>query len=231
MKTPLRAIPMSKWAKNFRLSNPFVLAALGLGFLMGCLLSNDKVSRGSVIENEMAGVIVTTDGNPTVGARVRLFMADSGSLSGGGAIKEAQTDLNGRFRFSDLVPGAYTLLGQKDLLYAFHDSILIPVPVGNKSDSISLAPDTLKATGSIGVQVKLKAGDDPSSIRGEVLGTSFNARATTNGDLSMAGMPAGRLRIRFTSTLPGYKPLIVTVPVTPGAQIQADTLDLPYQAP
>ena len=197
--------------------------------LTGCLLGDEKSARGSVVENEIAGTIRAVDGSAAAGARVQIFAADSGSLAGNGALKETSTDSMGAYRISGLAAGAYTLLGQSDGLYAFHDSIVIAVPPGDTGKiTVQLADDTLKATGAIAVQVVLRPGDDRASIRGEVLGTAFNAGALGNGDLSMPGMPAGRLRIRFTSTLPGYKPLQVAVDVTPGQTTQAGVLVLPF---
>lgn len=206
-----------------------IAAAMLAAALAGCLLGNDKTARGSVVENEIAGTIRTGDGTAAVGARVQVFPADSGSLAGNGPIGETRTDANGAYRISGLAAGAYTLLGQSDSLYAFHDSIVIARAPGDSGKStVRLADDTLRATGAIAVQVVLKPGDDRASIRGEVLGTAFNAGALGNGDLSMPGMPAGRLRIRFTSTLPGYKPLQVAVDVAPGQTTQAGVLVLPY---
>lgn len=215
--------------KPSRKSISVAATALLAAALTGCLLANEKTARGSVVENEIAGTIRTGDGSAAVGARVQIFAADSGSLAGNGPIGETRTDAQGAYRLSGLAAGAYTLLGQSDSLYAFRDSIVIARAPGDTGKStLLLADDTLKATGAIAVQVVLKPGDDRASIRGEVLGTAFNAGALGNGDLSMPGMPSGRLRIRFTSTLPGYKPLQVAVDVAPGKTTQAGVLVLPY---
>lgn len=202
-------------------------AVLGLA-LCGCLVGGERDARGSVIENEVAGILSGPGGAAAVAARVRLLPADSGSLSGTGALRETLTDSAGRFRFADLPAGVYTVLGQSDTLYALRDSVVVPKPTGTAKDSIKLPADTLRATGAIEVRVTLKPGDDPATVRGEVLGTVFNARATAGGDLSMPGMPSGRLRIRFSSTLPGYKTLQVEVAVVPGTLTRAGVLALPY---
>jgi carboxypeptidase family protein len=210
-------------------SMSMLATALLAAALTGCLLGDEKTARGSVVENEIAGTIRTGDGSAAAGASVRIFAADSGSLAGNGPVGETRTDAQGAYRISGLAAGAYTLLGQSDGLYAFHDSIVVARPPGDPGKrTVRLADDTLKATGAIAVQVVLRPGDDRASIRGEVLGTAFNAGALGNGDLSMPGMPAGRLRIRFTSTLPGYKPLQVAVVVSPGETTQAGVLVLPY---
>lgn len=215
--------------KPSRKSISAAAATLLAAALTGCLLGDEKSARGSVVENEIAGTIRVVDGSAAAGARVQIFAADSGSLAGNGALKETRTDSRGAYRIAGLAAGVYTLLGQSDGLFAFHDSIEIAAPRGDSGKTtVTLADDTLKATGAIAVQVVLKPGDDRASIRGEVLGTAFNAGALGNGDLSMPGMPAGRLRIRFTSTLPGYKPLNVAVDVAPGETTQAGVLVLPY---
>jgi hypothetical protein len=212
---------------TMRIPTSLLPSALFLALLSGCLFDSDKTARGSVVENEVAGVLLAGDG-PAVGARVRLYSANSGPIPGVGSVQEVETNAQGRFRFTGLAEGAYSILGQHDTLLAFQDSILVARLPGGGKATITLPPDTLLPTGGIEVQVTLKPGDDPASITGEVLGTAFNAHADPDGDLSMGGMPAGRLRVRFTSSLPGYLPLTVTVDVAPGAVTRAGVLPLPF---
>lgn len=202
-------------------------AALLLALVTGCLLGPDKTARGSVVENEVAGILRAGDA-PAAGARVSLYPAESGPQSGAGAARETVTDGEGRFRFTGLPEGAYSILGRHDTLLAFRDSILLARRPGGGKATVTLPPDTLLPTGAIEVKVTLKPGDDRATITGEVLGTAFDAHADSAGDLSMAGMPAGRLRIRFTSSLPGYLPLTVSVQVAPGATTRAGSLPLPF---
>jgi hypothetical protein len=210
-----------------RLPRSLAAPLLLLVLLSGCLLDSEKTARGSVVENEVAGILRAGDG-PAAGARVTLYSANAGPIPGVGSVKEVVTDADGRFRFIGLAEGAYSILGRHDTLLAFQDSILVARLPGGGKTLVSLPPDTLRPAGGIEVKVTLKPGDDPASITGEVLGTPFNAHAGANGDLSMGGMPAGRLRVRFTSSLPGYLPLTVAVEVAPGAVTRAGTLALPY---
>jgi hypothetical protein len=196
--------------------------------LSGCLFSEDRVARGSVVENEITGVLLTSGGSPSVGARVNLYSADSRPGAEKGALSETFTDAMGTFHFSGVQNGVYSLIGQHDTLLAFHDSIKLAFAMDAPKKVLNLVPDTLRATGAITVQITLKPGDDPSTVSGIVLGTGFGALAQSNGDLSMTGMPAGRLRIRFTSSIPGYLPLEVAVDVAPGKTSAAGALPLPY---
>lgn len=202
---------------------PYLAQAFGalLSLLTGCLTDTDREARGSVVENEVAGILYA-DAAPAAGARVSLYSADAA----GAALAEAVTDDSGRYAFTGLAGGSYSVLGRKGGLLAFRDSIRIATAPGAKV-RISLAADTLAVPGSIRAQVALKPGDDPSSVTGVVLGTAFSAHGGSAGDVSMGGMPAGKLRLRFTSSLPGYAPLLVTVEVHPGLTTAAGTLSLP----
>ncbi|MEO7426380.1 MAG: hypothetical protein ABI036_14420 [Fibrobacteria bacterium] len=183
------------------------------------------MARGSVVENEVTGIILTPEG-PAVAARVRLYAADAGA--GAGATRETATDSAGRFHFEGLGHGAYSVLCDQGPLLAFRDSIPVSDPSRGGKATVVLAPDTLRLPGAIQAQIILKSGDDLSTVQGEVLGTPFSAHADGSGDVSMTGMPPGRLRLRFTSTLPGYKALSVSVEVAPGRTAPAGALVLPY---
>ncbi len=203
------------------------LIAMAISFF-GCLFNEDRISRGSVVENEIVGTIRTSDGLPSIGARIQLYAADSGKASEKDAFLETQTDSTGQYHFRQVTDGVYSLIGKHDTLLAFHDSIQVKPIKGGPKQLFNLTPDTLRATGAITVQVILKPGDDASTISGFVLGTAFSSHAQNNGDLSMQGMPAGRLRIRFTSSLAGYRPLEVAVNVAPGNTTAAGVLVLPF---
>ena len=199
-----------------------------IALLAGCLFNEDREARGSIVENEIVGFITTADGAPSIGARVQLYPADSADGPQLIAISEVITDTKGEYRFSKIKSGVYSLIGQHDTLLAFHDSIEVNAMTGAPNNVQILQPDTLRATGAISVRIILRPGDDPTSISGEVLGTGFGAHAQGTGDLSMFGMPAGRLRIRFKSSLAGYKPLDIAVDVAPGKTSRAGPLVLPY---
>ncbi len=198
-------------------------AMLSLLLFAGCLSDPDREARGSVVENEVAGILYT-DAGPAIGARVYLYNAGVAA----GALAEAVTDDSGRYAFTGLAAGTYSVLGGKDGLLAFRDSVNLALSSAGKV-RLLLPGDTLAVPGSIRVQVTLKPGDDPASVTGVVLGTSFSAHSDPAGDVSMGGMPPGRLRVRFTSSLPGYQPLVVSVAVASGRTTEAGVLALPSQ--
>jgi len=217
--------------QSFKRINPFIkiLVASGFLFLLGCV-TDGPVARGSVVENEIVGFVRTSDGNAAVGSRVQLFSASSkdfGATSVPTKLGETTTDQNGSYRFSKLDTGVYGVLSQYDTLFAFHDSISIAGSGAGKNDTVLVAADTLKATGAISAQVIMRNGDDPATVTGVVIGTGLNSHPKISGDISMVGMPAGKLRLRFTSSLPGYKPLEVSVQVTPGITKVVGALVLP----
>lgn len=202
------------------------LCAFGFLFLLGCVTDN-QVARGFVVENEIVGFVRTSNGNAAVGSRVQLYSSSSTNLGVTKIIEETSTDQNGSYRFTKLDSDVYGVLAQHDTLFAFHDSIVVACSNLGKPDTVKLGADTLKIAGAISAQIILKNGDDPTTVTGVVLGTGLNSRPKSTGDISMVGMPAGRLRLRFTSTLPGYKPLEVSVIVEPGKTTPAGPLVLP----
>ncbi len=64
-----------------RMVNPFLLKLFPIAicfWLSACLTDNGgQAGRGTVVENEIAGVLVPSQGNSVSGARVTLFSADS----------------------------------------------------------------------------------------------------------------------------------------------------------
>jgi hypothetical protein len=201
-----------------------IAIALMAAFAAGCFLDPDsKQARGSVVENEIAGVLLGETGAPAVGARVTL----AGAGESAAAPRETVTDSVGHFRFAKLPEGSYSVLGRHDTLLAFRDTIAVKAAAAGAPAVVKLDPDTLRPTGGIEVRVTLRPGDDPASVTGTVLGTAFSSHADATGDLSMGGMPRGRLRVRFVSSLPGYRALEVAVDVAPGLITRAGTLSLP----
>lgn len=200
-----------------------ILAAALCGCLMGG--GDGGRARGSVVENEIAGMLFA-EGGPAAGARVRLFRADTGA-SQGEAVAVATVGTDGAYRFGSVADGEYAVLGDQGGTLSFRDKVGVRSE-GGSGRLVQLGADTLLAPGTIEVKVELKPGDDAATVRGEVVGTDFHAQAADDGDVSMNGMPAGRLRIRFTTSLPDYEPLLVEVEVAPGKTTSAGTLNLPY---
>ncbi len=191
--------------------------------VFGCMLESEKEARGSVVENEIIGALVTGVG-PAEGAEVSLYRSGTPHDE---PLAKSTTGADGRFRFTNLKEGAYTLLGKHGVLLSFRDSILIE-SVDGQPRIVDVSGDTLQTTGSIELEVALRPGDDPASVRGVVLGTAFKAAATDAGSLGMDGMPAGDLPVRITSSLPGYGEIRTTVRVIPGDTTRLGTVTLPF---
>ncbi len=75
--------------------------------------------------------------------------------------------------------------------------------------------------------VELRPGDDPHSVRVQVLGSGFISQADASGSFGMTGMPDGKLRVRFSTTLPGYKILETKLELISGRPLSTGTIHLP----
>ncbi|GEM_PF-5955204 len=186
--------------------------------LCGCLMGpGERQSRGSVIENELVGLLYAGD-VPAAGARVRLFagnlrLTDSLRLP----VAEASADSLGRYRLSGIVAGVYSLLAQYDSLTYFRDSVVVSDPPKNPADVHIPQPDTLLRSGTVKAEIRLNPPDPSALIVAEILGTDLAARADSAGNVVLGGVPSGPVRIRIRSQGGNYQTLILPVAIKPGA--------------
>jgi Putative Ig domain/Kelch motif len=208
----------------------FGLAVL---LLMGCIL-NDRTesNRGSVVDNEVrVGRIFHADGEPAVNARVRIYpvdhVPDTAGLKkvarGEGLVFSVVTDNEGKFKIDALPRGEYNILGDRDGMLSFQDSLFL-------NDSTQyIPPDTLDAPGSLTGTVVLQPNHDPITVTVHILGTNHHANVTSDGRFEFGQLAAGSYRLLLRTTLPEYTSLYVSTKVRSGIQETiADALTLPY---
>ena len=198
------------------LSTVRAIAILAAGLLLAC---NDDEGRAgvSVVENELYGRILNEDGSAAAKVPVELYKADSA----GAEVGVDSTDGEGRFRFPSLPPGRYSALARREGALAFLDGLELA------SRDLDAGERRLRQGGSVSTVVALRPGDDPASVTAVVLGTGYRSTPDAGGDMGMDGMPEGALRIRITSSLPGYLPLEATLNIISGKETLVDTLHLP----
>ncbi len=193
-------------------------AALSALMLFGCFSTTDN---GTEIPNELAGKIVTQDGKPAAQAKVTLYPVNyvPGDTSTNQAVKfTTTTDTSGNYTVAKISVGQYNILGSKDSLLSFSDSISIT------QSSSALPTDTLKAPGSLTGTVQLQPEDDPRTATVQVLGTDEFVNVDSTGYFTLPALAEGAYRLRAFTTLPLYSPLYQGVSITSGV---ADTLPKP----
>jgi len=191
-----------------------------MGMVVGCFDNDDKDRQTgvSVVENEIVGRILLENGDPAAGAKVSLFRAEEA----GKPVIEGSASASGEYRFSGIKAGSYSILARQSALVTFQDAIALV------SGKLVLPDRLLRVGGKVRTAVVLKPGDDISSVTAVILGSDFISKPKVGGDLGMDGMPEGKLRIRITSTIPGYLPLEAQLDIISGEETLVDTLHLPF---
>ena len=174
----------------------------------------------------LSGRLVTTSGSPLVGARVRISPSDSASTLAKGAVVNATfvvpavkadstlTNAEGRFTLSHIAKGTYDVSAsfqRGDTLL----SLFIPNLVIN--GNIDMGTDTVRASGSILVKVKLPEGQEVEGALCQIAETPWRIYSDGDGNCVLIGIPAGTYKV--TVTHPSYPGGLSTViGVVPGAQ-------------
>ena len=178
-----------------------------MAVLAGCLTDSRESRRGSVVENEVAGILYDADGEPVAGATVKVLPV--GYVPMGGLVKMSAdsmavlttfTDKDGRYLLDSLPAGEYNILGEAEGTYSFRDSIAYNVALD------SIPSDTLRAPGSLTAQVLLEPDHDPRSVFIQVLGTNYFTNADSRGRFTLTAMAGGEYSLRLVTTLATIPP-------------------------
>lgn len=193
------------------------IAALSSVCFFACLDDENRQAGVSVVENEIYGRILNEDGSPAAQVPVELYHADSAGVK----IGQALTGNDGEFRFDEIKPGNYSALARRDSVIAFMDGVQV------LAGEVNAGERKLRVGGKVRTAVALRPGDDPTTVTAVVLGSAFASTPKPDGDMGMDGMPEGSLRIRISTSLPGYLPLEATLVIISGKETRVDTLHLP----
>lgn len=184
---------------------------------VACLQDKDNVAGVSVVENEIVGRILGDQDVGVSGLKVKLFAADSS----GKALDSTLTQADGSYRFRSLKPGQYSILARQGNALFFDDAISV------EQGKASREARHLRPGGSVRTVVVLRPDDDVGTVTAVVLGTDFLSKPAPDGDMGMDQMPEGTLRLRISTSLPGYLPLEAKLTVISGKETLVDTLHLP----
>lgn len=174
-------------------------AAMALFLLMGCILGNRQAGRGSEVENEVVGALVTDGGIPVAGAKVTALPSNGLQAKDAAKPESVFTDSSGRYRLADLAAGDYNLLGDFD-----HGKLVVLIPgVQRTQDAqrLDLGVDTLRAPGGIRARIQLN-GEGQVGVLCYIPGTSNIAVSDDSGLCSLDKVPQGTYTVRYS--LPGF---------------------------
>lgn len=209
-------------------------AAFGaaLAVALGLWACQSERSAGTEVENEAkSGYIYYADGRPAAGATVRVipinFIPRSQGLlkrmfSQADSSLTFTTDAEGRYPLSGVPAGRYNILGSKEDLSTYRDSISLGLA------ALPALSDTLSPSGSVVGTVVLQPNHDPRTALVQLLGTDYFANVDADGRFAFSAIPSGTYSVRATTTLPDYNALITTFQVRSGA---TDSLSKPLELP
>jgi hypothetical protein len=176
-----------------------IAAVTALLSTIGC--SRDVAGATTETTNGIAGSVRTVDDQPAANAVVKLFPAGydpvAGSSLDGGFIDT--TDEKGRYRFSRIEPGRYTVLARNGEAAT---SFLVK-DIAVDGDSVTPVPEgTLKRPGSIAADFSRSVTVE-SEYESEYMyipGTDIYSHIGTDGSAVLAGVPTGTVdEIMFAS--------------------------------
>ncbi len=199
------------------------LCLLGAPLCMFCSCS-DNVAGGSEIGNPIVvtGIINGSDGSPSENAEVLLLAADYNPVDDDPPPDYAvdTTDANGRYRFTPVDSGTYTIFATHSLsgTRLFHHNVVVA------ADSVPVKTVMLTKTGTI--QVNLSSQVD--SLNGYVFirGTPLMQKIVTTDKLFIDSVPIGRIPTVHYIEKGNIQSLTIIendIPVGP-----SDTVEIPY---
>ena len=126
------------------------------------------------------------------------------------AFFSTRTDAEGRYTVDSLPAGEYNILGQKDDLQSYQDSVYL------SATPKDLDPDTLLTAGMLAGRVALQPNHNSETVTIQALGTNSYANADAEGRFELGPLAEGRYRLRVVTTEAQYTPLFAAVAVRAG---------------
>ncbi len=194
----------------------FFLAGLAL---LLCFSVWNCQTGGSELPNEITGQLVAVNHQSTANVRVGLYSVNyiPADTNNRGLAWTTQTDAAGNYAFKNIPSGRYNLVGLRDSLGFFRDSVSV-------SGEAALGQDSLRLLGALSGTVQLQPEDDAQNAVVQVMGTDNYTNVASGGAFTLKGLADGTYRIRVSVALPNYVELFTDVRVRSGLQ---DTLPHP----
>ncbi len=171
------------------------------------------------------GKVLDAGGLPVADAVVRVVPAFPGT-SGQPEVVEVRTDAAGRFALKDSPRGLITIEARSGDLRA----IRVAVPFQAGIEALDVGTLSLAPPGTLAGKVR---GPEKLSLLGtdiQILGTPYVAKADEAGNFSLAGLPAGKYRVR--ASRPRFiAPLSAEIEVKPGQLTALPDMVLSPDAP
>jgi hypothetical protein len=174
------------------------LLALGLSafasVMSGCDLGKmlNPPKPGPVIN--LTGTLVSPNGRPVAGARVRVHRTDAGLAKAGAAEDSALTDASGNFKLGKVVEGAYNLSAtwtRNDSTWSlFRQGVTV-------AGQTLFGIDTLRVSGRLVLQAT-SGGERLTSVRCFVPGSPYFVTADAEGNCLFSGLPPGAFNITLS---------------------------------
>lgn len=188
----------------------------------------DIAGSGSRAGNAMvSGTLYNTDRTVASGATV-LFVPVNYNPQTGTAVEidSTETDETGNYSMDSLAYGDYNIIGKKNGLFSFRDSL--PIREGLP---LKVPSDTLKQPGAIKGIVKLNPGHDSRSVFVIAIGTDRMISCIDSlGHFQLNYLPAGNHVVRFIATMYDYAILDTEINVAAGRVGElGDTIRLVYR--
>jgi len=189
--------------------------------------------NGSQTPNSgIIGKLYNPDGSPAANAKVYAVPSDHNPISDynnrtiSSIIDSTTTNDKGEYAFDSLIKGYYNLLGYKEKLSSFNDSIYIP----GTTQETEAPPDTLKGTGSLHGVIKLQPGDNANTVFILIFGTyTWTAPSDSVGNFDINNLAEGVYHVKFLTTLNDYDHLDTALTIRAGMNDTLnDTLIMPF---
>jgi len=195
----------------------FVLLVL-IGTTLFCTV--ERMAGGGTIETtngRVTGAVVYPDGNPAPGSQVKLVPENYDPVKGAAVIPVDTTDDSGRYVFTGVSYGVYTIQS----VQCIDRTRAIEFGIGLAQSSLSLAPITLRQPGAI--KILLPGGANAINGHAFVPGTDIGASSNGGQSILLDSVPAGTLpSVKYAANNDtAFSVIRYNVHVSPGA---TDTL-------
>ncbi len=201
-----------------------IIQILWISLVFGCISCTESVAGGGG-STETVGIIYMA-GVPAKDVSIAFVptnhLPQSGNHNDG--IDTARSNSNGEFSFSGLQNGTYNILYEKEKLVAFRNSISV-----NDGTVSELVSDTLKVSGTLSGQVKLRDEHNSQNVFIMLKGTNRFVQPTdTDGNFRIDSLAEGSYDITMITEYDFYSSFDTSVVIISGESDSLRTIEIEY---